>query len=68
MLRIRRFCTCLQRNGKEAKQMFKEKSGVEVLVIGKRLIVYDGQANKVGQCKLNNYVWEVTKGNARTRV
>lgn len=48
--------------------MFKEKSGVEVLVIGKRLIVYDGQANKVGQCKLNNYVWEVTKGNARTRV
>ena len=41
--------------------MYKEKSGVEVLVIGKRLIVYDNKANKVGQCKLNNYKWEVKK-------
>ena len=42
--------------------MFKEKSGVEVLVIGKPLVVYDVQANKVGQLKLNNYAWEVKKG------
>ncbi len=41
--------------------MYKEKSGVEVLVIGKRLIVYDGKANEVGQCKLNNYTWEVKR-------
>lgn len=41
--------------------MYKEKSGVEVIVIGKRLIVYDSNANKVGQCKLNNYTWEVKK-------
>ena len=39
--------------------MFKEKSGVEVLVVGKRLVVYDSQANKVGQCKLFNYSWAV---------
>lgn len=39
--------------------MFKEKSGVEVLVIGKRLVVFDADANKVEQCKLNNYEWEV---------
>lgn len=39
--------------------MYKEKSGVEVLVIGKRLVVYDSKANKVGQCKLNGYSWEV---------
>ena len=39
--------------------MFKEKSGVEVLVVGKRLIVYDQDANKVGQMKLFNYTWEV---------
>lgn len=41
--------------------MYKEKSGVEVLVIGKRLIVYDNKANEVGQCKLNNYKWEVKR-------
>lgn len=39
--------------------MFKEKSGVEVLVVGKRLIVYDAEANVVGQMKLFNYAWEV---------
>ena len=48
-------------NGKESDFMnfFKEKSGVEVMVIGKRLIVYDSKANKIGQCKLNNYAWKV---------
>lgn len=39
--------------------MFKEKSGVEVLVIGKRVIVYDSEANKIGQMKLYNYEWTV---------
>lgn len=39
----------------------KEKSGVEVLVIGKRIIVFDSDANKIGQLKLNNYRWEVAK-------
>lgn len=38
---------------------FKEKSGVEVLVIGKRLVVFDDKANKVGQMRLFNYSWEV---------
>ena len=42
--------------------MFKEKSGVEVLIIGKRLVVFDAEANKVGQCKLNNYSWNVKEG------
>jgi len=46
---------------KEGASMYKEKSGVEVIVIGKRLIVYDDKANEVGQCKLNNYKWEVKK-------
>ena len=39
--------------------MYKEKSGVEVLIIGKRLIVYDQDANKIGQCKVKNYQWKV---------
>lgn len=39
--------------------MFKEKSGIEVLVVGKRLVVYDNKANKVVQCKLKGYAWEV---------
>ena len=39
--------------------MFKEKSGVEVIVIGKRLVVFDTNANKVEQLKLNNYTWPV---------
>lgn len=43
--------------------MYKEKSGLEVLVVGKRLIAFDEKANKVGQCKLNNYAWKVRKGN-----
>lgn len=45
--------------------MFKEKSGVEVLIVGKRLIVFDGKANKIGQCKLNSYTWPVSKGKSR---
>lgn len=39
--------------------MFKEKNGIEVLVVGKRIIVYDSKANKVEQCKLGKYEWEV---------
>lgn len=41
--------------------MFTEKSGVEVLVIGKRVIVFDQDANKIGQLRLYNYEWEVKK-------
>ena len=41
--------------------MFSEKSGVEVLVIGKRVIVFDQDANKIGQLRLYNYEWEVKK-------
>jgi hypothetical protein len=40
--------------------MFKEKNGIEVIVIGKRVIVYDQDANKIGQLKLYNYTWPVT--------
>ena len=39
--------------------MYKEKSGVEVLLIGKRLVIYDDKANKVEQCKLKAYAWDV---------
>lgn len=39
--------------------MFEEKSGVEVLVIGKRLIIYDHDANVVDEEKLINYAWKV---------
>ena len=39
--------------------MFTEKNGLEVLVIGKRVIVYDQNAEKVGQLKLFSYEWEV---------
>ena len=41
--------------------MFKEKNGLEVLVLGKRIIVYDSKANKIDQRKLNKYTWEVQK-------
>lgn len=44
---------------KEGTSMYKEKSGVEVIVVGKRLLVYDSKANKVGQCRIRNYRWEV---------
>lgn len=39
--------------------LYKEKSGVEVHVVGKRLVVYDNKANVVGQCRIRNYKWEV---------
>lgn len=39
--------------------MYKEKSGVEVLIIGKRIVVFDANANVVGKAKLFNYEWEV---------
>lgn len=39
--------------------MYKEKSGVEVLVVGKRIVVYDACANVVGKAKLFNYRWDV---------
>lgn len=39
--------------------MYKEKSGVEVLIIGKRLVVYDADANIIGKAKLFNYKWDV---------
>lgn len=60
----KRYSGCNQRllrklRERKVRTMFKEKSGVEVLVIGKRLVVFDADANKVGQCKLNNYEWEV---------
>lgn len=45
-------------NGKE-NAMFKEKSGFEVLIVGKRVIVYDANANKVEQMRLFNYTWPV---------
>lgn len=39
--------------------MYKEKSGVEVLVVGKRIIIYDAGANVVSKAKLFNYRWDV---------
>lgn len=47
--------------GKE-KAMFEEKNGIKVLVIGKRIIVYDQEANVVDKEKLHNYAWEVKNG------
>lgn len=41
--------------------MFTEKNGLEVLIVGKRVIVYDQDAEKVGQLRLYNYEWEVKK-------
>lgn len=41
--------------------MFNEKNGLEVLIVGKRVIVYDQDANKIGQLRLYNYQWEVKK-------
>lgn len=42
--------------------MFKEKNGLEVLVIGKRIMVYDEDANIVDKAKLDNYAWIVKEG------
>lgn len=42
--------------------MYKEKNGLEVLVIGKRIVVYDEDANIVDKAKLDNYAWTVRKG------
>lgn len=39
--------------------VFKEKSGVEVHVDGKCLIVYDNNANEIGKLTVFNYTWEV---------
>lgn len=39
--------------------MFKEKSGLEIIVIGKRIIIYDDKANVVDREKLPTYAWEV---------
>ena len=44
---------------KKGVVMFKEKSGVEVLILGKRIIVYDGNANIVDKAKLSSYAWDV---------
>ena len=41
--------------------MFTEKNGLEVLVIGKRVIIYDNKANRVAQERIKSYAWEVTK-------
>lgn len=43
--------------------MFTEKNGIEVLIIGKRIIVFDQDANKIATAKLFQYTWEVAKGN-----
>lgn len=43
--------------------MFTEKNSIEVLILGKRIIVFDQDANKVATAKINRYEWEVTKGN-----
>ena len=51
---------CLKGKGKELC-MFTEKNGLEVMVIGKRIVIYDSEANIVDKAKLNNYSWEVTK-------
>ena len=46
--------------GKRGDSMlYKEKSGVEVHVVGKRLVVYDNKANVVGQCRILNWKWDV---------
>lgn len=42
--------------------MFNEKNGLMVLVIGKRIYVYDQDANIVSKEKLHNYAWEVKNG------
>lgn len=39
--------------------MFTEKNGLEVLIIGKRVIIYDDEANRVMQERINSYEWEV---------
>ena len=39
----------------------KEKSGVEVLLIGKRIIVFDDKANQITQLHISSYTWEVEK-------
>ena len=40
--------------------MFKEKSNVEIVIIGKRIIIYDDKANVVDRGKLPTYAWEVS--------
>lgn len=39
--------------------MFKEKSNLEILIIGRRIIVYDDKANVIDREKLPTYTWEV---------
>lgn len=39
--------------------MVQEKNGIEVLIIGKRIIVYDDKANIVDREELPGYTWEV---------
>ena len=39
--------------------MVQEKNGIEVLIIGKRIIVYDDKGNIVDREKLPSYTWEV---------
>lgn len=46
----------------EVSVMFNEKNGLIVLVIGKRIIVYDQEANVIDKEKLHNYAWEVKNG------
>lgn len=43
--------------------MFKEKNGIEVLILGKRIIIFDQEANKIAIAKVNGYAWEVAKRN-----
>ena len=45
--------------GRGLTPMFKEKSNVEVLIIGKRIIIYDDKANVVDRKKFPTYTWEV---------
>ena len=39
--------------------MFEEKNGLEVIVVGKRILIYDDRANKVAQVRIGSYKWEV---------
>ena len=43
--------------------MFTEKNGIEGLLVGKRIIVFDQEANKVAIIKAKEYTWKVAKGN-----
>ena len=46
--------------GRRLMPMFKEKSNVEVIIIGKRIFIYDDKANVVDREKLPTYAWEVS--------